>query len=419
MFELPNGLRVFVHEYHAVPVVAVNLWYHVGSRNERQGRTGFAHLFEHLMFEGSAHVPAGQFDRLLEEVGGVNNGSTSPDRTNYWITVPAHAAELAVYLEADRMGWLPPAMTQEKLDNQRSVVMNERRQSYENRPYGLAYERLLAALYPADHPYHWPTIGSMADLQAATMEDVMDFFHTYYAPNNATLAIAGAIEPERARALAERYFADIPSAADPPRVAKVAARLDADQRLVLEDNIHLERLYMTWHTPAVFAPGDAELDAIAHILAHGKMARLYRALIYDRQIAQEVHAFQRSGQLGSNFLLVVTARPGTSLRELERIARAEIESIATDGIAEDEVERVKSIVEAAFVDELQTVGGFGGRADRLNLYAFHTGDPGYLAHDLLRYTRIEPAQVRETARSFLLEACVVLDVVPRERSPGT
>jgi zinc protease len=413
-FTLDNGLRVFVHEHGAVPVACVNIWYHVGSKNERPGRTGFAHLFEHLMFEGSAHVPAGQFDRLLEDVGGVNNGSTSPDRTNYWITVPSHALELALYLEADRMGWLPPAISQEKLDNQRSVVMNERRQSYENRPYGMASERILAALYPPDHPYHWPTIGSMEDLRAATLEDVMEFFATWYGPGNATLAIAGAVDAAHARELVERYFADVPAGrAAAPLVAAPAAALDGERRLVLEDDVHLARLYMAWHSPAAFAPGDAELDLAGQVLAHGKTSRLFRTLVYERQIAQDVRAFQRSGQLTSSFFVVATARPGTDLRHLETLVREEIASIAGTGVGEEELARARNMTEAAFLDELQSVGGFGGRADRLNLYAFHTGDPGYLAQDLRRYTEMPAERVRAVVHSVLRAPAVVLDVVPR------
>ncbi|MGH7555352.1 MAG: M16 family metallopeptidase, partial [Longimicrobiales bacterium] len=397
----------------AVPVVGVNLWYHVGSRNEHPGRTGFAHLFEHLMFEGSAHVPPGRFDRLLEDAGGINNGSTTADRTNYWITVPAHALELALYLEADRMGWLPPAMTKDKLEAQRSVVMNERRQSYDNRPYGLASERLLAALYPPNHPYHWPTIGSMEDIRAATLDDVMAFFHMYYIPGNATLAVAGAVRSDTVRELVERYFGEIPCGSPPPKVWAPAARLEADRHEVLEDDVHLARLYMLWHSPAAFAPGDAELDMAAHVLTRGKMGRVYKTLIYERQIAQEVISYQRSGQLGSSFVVIVTARPGTSLRELEGHVRGEIEAIATHGISTEELERATNLTEAAFVDELQTVGGFGGRADRLNLYAFHTGDPGYLARDLARYASMRADAVRDATSAWLLQPCVVLDVVPK------
>jgi zinc protease len=369
------------------------------------------------MFEGSAHVAAGQFDRLLEDVGGINNGSTTPDRTNYWITVPSHALDLALWLEADRMGWLPAAMTQEKLDNQRSVVINERRQSYENRPYGLANEHLLAALYAPDHPYSWPTIGSTEDLLAATLDDVMAFFRTWYAPNNATLAVAGAVRTSEVRAAVEDWFGGVARGPATPAVAAAPARLAAEHRDVLEDEVHLARLYLAWHSPAAFAPGDAALDFAAHALAHGKASRLYRTLVYDEQIAQDVVAYQRSGRMGSMFVTVATARPGTSLREIELRVRAAVESIAADAITADEIERARSLTESGFVDELQTVGGFGGRADRLNLYAFHTGDAGFLQRDLERYLAVEPGHVAEAVRTHLLQPAAVLDVVPARNAP--
>lgn len=415
-FTLPNGLRVIVHEDRSVPLVAVNIWYHVGSKDERPGRTGFAHLFEHVMFEGSANVAEGQFDELLEAAGGNNNGSTSVDRTNYWETVPSSALELALWLEADRMGWLLPAMTQEKLDGQREVVKNERRQSYENRPYGLAWERILAELYPPGHPYRHPTIGSMADLDAATLEDVKDFFRTYYAPNNASLAIAGDVDADSVRVLVERYFGEIPPGPPVPRVEAPPARLESTRHLVMEDRVQLPRLYMAWHTPSSFEEGDAEMDVAASILADGKVSRLYRKLVYEEQLAQDVSAFQESKLLGSTFYVVVTARPGVGLARLEAAVRAELEAIATQGIEPRELERAKNKIETAYVDALQRVGGFGGKADRLNQYLFYAGDPGYVEEDLERYRRLTPSAVQEAVRRHLVDApAVVLSVVPEGR----
>ena len=415
-FTLDNGLRVFVHEHHAVPLVSVNLWYHVGSANERRGRTGFAHLFEHLMFEGSKHVPEGRFDEVLESLGAVNNGSTNPDRTNYWEDVPTNGLEVALWLESDRLGWLADGMTQAKLGAQRDVVMNERRQSYENRPYGLAFETILAALYPHEHPYSWPTIGSMDDLRAATLDDVIGFFRTYYTPRNATLAIAGDVDPAAVRPLVTRYFAEIPPGPDVhvPVVAPVA--LSADVRLTLEDEVQLPRLYMAWHSPLAFTGGDAEMEAVAAILTEGKASRLYRSLVYERQIAQSVSAFQDGGRLGSAFYVVVTARPGVALGLLEDEVRATIASLATQGVRTDELERARNGMETAFVDALQNVGGFGGRADRLNMYNFFTGDPDYAARDLERYLRLEADEVRAVVQHHLTLPCVVLSVVPRGRT---
>jgi len=415
-FTLDNGLRVLVHEDHEVPIVSVNLWYRVGSANERPGRTGFAHLFEHLMFEGSQHVPQGEFDNLLESAGGINNGSTNSDRTNYWETVPSNALELALWLEADRMGGLLPTMTQEKLDQQRGVVKNERRQSYENRPYGMAWETVLSELYPAEHPYHWPTIGSMADLDAAALEDVSQFFRTYYAPNNAILAIAGDVTVAHARELVERYFAGIPRGPAVPEIDAPPVGLAEDRRRVLEDDVTLPRLYMAWHSPEYFTDGDAAMDVLADVLADGKSSRLYRTLVYERQVAQDVSAFQNSGGIGSSFWVVVTARPDVDLTQMERTVREEIARLAAEGPTGREVERVVNGIETDFVDALQNVGGFGGKADRLNMYEFHVGDPGYAQQDLERYARQTPANVRDAARRWLRDAhAVVLSVVPEGR----
>jgi zinc protease len=410
--QLDNGLRVFAHEDFSVPLAAVSVWYHVGSRNEQPGRTGFAHLFEHLMFAGSGNVPAGRFDELLEAVGGVNNGSTSADRTNYWETVPAHALDLALYLESDRMGWLPPAVTQERLDAQRDVVMNERRQSYENRPYGLAWERLLAALYPPGHPYHWPVIGSMQDIAAATLDDVLAFFETYYAPGNATVAVAGAVRAEDAIERVRHWFDEIPARRAAPAVT-APALVPVGRRLRYEDTVQLPRLYLAWHSPATFAPGDAELDFAAHVLAHGKASRLYGTLVREREIAQDIDAFQHSGRMSSAFYVVATARPGVTLATLEAAIREEIERIASAGVRGAEVERARNVILTSFVGGLQTVGGFGGRADRLNLYAFHTGDPGWAARDAARYEAVDAAGVRDAVRNALLDAPgITLSVVP-------
>lgn len=416
-FTLANGLNVIVHTDRSLPVVSVNLWYHVGSKNERPGRTGFAHLFEHIMFEGSAHVPPGAFDDLLESAGGVNNGSTNGDRTNYWENVPSNALELALWLEADRMGWLLETMDRTKLDVQREVVKNERRQSYENRPYGRAFERMGWALYPPDHPYHWSTIGSMEDLEAATVHDVSEFFRTYYAPNNASLAIAGDVDAAEVRELVERYFGDIPRGPEIPQVSPPPVSLDEDTYVVLEDEVPLPRLYMAWHSPAAFAEGDAALDMAACILAQGKSSRLYHRLVYDDQIAQDVSAYQLSQELGSRFMLVATARPGVTLPRLAEAVRREIEALARPGPTSEEMERGLSQVEAGFVEGLERVGGFDGKADQLNRYYVLTGNPGYLRRDLDRYRRLTPEAVATAAQSYLLDGgAVVLSVVPRGRA---
>src|SRR5918993_601013 len=291
-FQLSNGLNVILHQDKSVPVVAVNVWYHVGSANEKPGRTGFAHLFEHLMFEGSKNVPEGQFDILLEAAGANNNGSTTNDRTNYVIDVPTNALELALYLESDRMGYLLDAMPPEQVNSQRDVVKNERRQSYENRPYGMASLEIDKMLWPAGHPYSWPVIGHMEDLTAATQQDVAEFFKQYYAPNNASLVIAGDIDLDRTRTLVEKWFGEIPRGAFVEPVAPPAAVLTEVKRQTITDQVSLPRLYLGWLTPRIHAPGDATLDVISSVLTGGKNSRLYKRLVYQDQIAQDVSAFQ-------------------------------------------------------------------------------------------------------------------------------
>ena len=305
---LDNGLDVIVHEDHHVPIVAVNIWYHVGSKNERPGRTGFAHLFEHLMFEGSQHHNSGYFPPL-QQAGALLNGSTNADRTNYWEVVPKTALDLALWMESDRMGYLLPALTQQRFDTQRDVVLNERRQNYENRPYGFAMMALTEALFHDEHPYHWMTIGSADDIRAMKLDEVRDFFRTYYHPANASLTLAGDIEAARAFDLAEHYFGELEAGAR-PQPLRVAGDLERESRLVLEDRVELPRVYMAWHSPAMFDDGDAEMDLLADLLANGKTSRLYRTLVYEQQVALDVSAYQSSRELAGFFLVVVDGRPG-------------------------------------------------------------------------------------------------------------
>ncbi|MGH7463640.1 MAG: M16 family metallopeptidase [Longimicrobiales bacterium] len=411
LFTLDNGLRVIVHEDHRTPLACVNVWYHVGSKEEVPGRTGFAHLFEHLMFEGSEHVPEGRFDEMLEEIGAINNGSTSTDRTNYWELVPSHGLDLALYLEADRMGGLLPAITGAQLEAQRDVVRNERRQSYENRPYGLASETLLARLYPSAHPYSWPVIGSMADIGAATLGDVRSFCRQYYTPNNASIAIAGDVDAAHVRSTVEKYFADIAAGPAVSRSAPAATVPGSAERIIMEDDVSLARLYLAWHSPAVFEAGDAALDAASAILAHGRASRLYRSLVYEQQLAQSVTAYQASAVLGSTFKVIVTARPGVSLSAIETEVRRAIEAMSSE-VEAIELERAINGIETGFIDALQNVGGFGGRADQLNMYLFHTGEPDYAAADLRRYRELTVADIARAVREHLLAPSVALSVVP-------
>jgi len=413
-FTLPNGLQVLLHEDHSVPLVSVNVWYHVGSSDEKPGRTGFAHLFEHIMFMGSQHVPTGEFDRLLEAAGGDNNGSTTEDRTNYYEDAPGNALPLPLWLDSDRMGFLLPEITADKVDLQRGVVQNERRQSYENRPYGLAEENILQRLYPPDHPYHWPVIGSMADLSAATLDDVRGFFRTYYTPNNATLAIAGDITPRATRQLVERYFGDIPRGPAVTRPEPPAVQLGADVYATIEDRVQVPRVYDAWHTVKAFADGDATLDVLANVLAGGRSSRLYKRLVYELQIATDVVAFQDGGRIDGKFELWATARPGHDLTELERVIDEEVRKIAQAGPTPREVERAQNSFEAQFLSRMERVGGFGGKADQLNFYNYFVGTPDYFEKDLDRYRKVTAAEVQQAARRYLADAHrVVLSVVPQ------
>ena len=413
---LPNGLDVLVHEDHALPIVAVNVWYHVGSKNEVPGRTGFAHLFEHLMFEGSQHYDRGYF-HPLQEAGAALNGSTNADRTNYWEVVPTNALNLALWMESDRMGFLLPALTDAKFSNQREVVLNERRQNYENRPYGLAGMAIVAELYPPDHPYHWLTIGGADDIRAAHIDDVRAFFRKYYHPANASLALAGDIDPDMGLLLADEYFGEIPAGEKPAPVQVRAPQPPAeDVKLVLEDRVELPRLYMAWHSPALFADGDAELDLVAEVLSSGKTSRLYRALVYEQRIATEVAASQNSREAGSFFQIVATAAPGRTLAEIERAIVKELANLIDKGPTAPELERCLAQAEAHFLFRLQTVGGFGGKSDQLNAYNTFLGDPGYFEQDLRRYRSATADLLRQAAAKHLPPARrVVLSVVPRGR----
>jgi zinc protease len=413
---LDNGLDVLIHEDHGCPIVAVNVWYHVGSKNEKPGRTGFAHLFEHLMFEGSAHYDRGYF-QPLQEAGAQLNGSTNADRTNYWEVVPRNALELALWMESDRMGYLLPALTDAKFENQREVVLNERRQNYENRPYGFASMATVAALYPPDHPYHWMTIGAADDIRAARLDDVRAFFRTYYRPRNASLALAGDVDTDEALALADEYFGGLEAGEDPPPVDLVAPPpIVAEQRLLLEDRVELPRIYLSWHSPALFAADDAELDLVAEVLASGKTSRLFRALVYEQRIATEIAASQNSRESAGHFQIIATAAPGRTLQEVERGIARVLETFIAEGPTAPEMERCQAQAEANFMYRLQTIGGFGGKSDQLNAYNVFIGDPGFFDRDLERYHRVTPESMQSAARRMLRPtARVALSVVPKGR----
>ena len=392
-FRLPNGLFVTLSEDHTAPIVAVNLWYHVGSANERAGRTGFAHLFEHMLFQGSADVAANEHFELIQRAGGTLNGSTWLDRTNYFETVPSHQLELVLWLEANRMGWLLPAMTQQKLDTQRAVVKNERRWSVDNQPYGTWWERLPALTFPESHPFHHSLIGSMEDLDAASLDDIKHFFSTYYTPDNAVLSIAGDFEPAEARGLVERYFGDIPRGAGKPMLPDMTlpSVFNGWLRAVVPDDVMLPRLFLAFRAP-VFGSDEYYAASVASaILGMRKGSRLYRHLVRDRQVAAEAQAFTYDLTKGSDLLVLdVTARPDIEPEALEHHVADEVDALVRDGVTDEEVQRAAALVQTEFVTAMQSAGE---RADRLSLFATYFRDPSLVNVQVDRYQAVSAERV--------------------------
>jgi zinc protease len=409
-YKLPNGLEVILHEDHSTPIVAVDTWYHVGSGDEQVGRTGFAHLFEHIMFMGSQNVPVGAFDQWLEAAGANNNGSTTEDRTNYYETLPSNALQLALWLDADRMGFLLPTMDLPKVDLQRDVVKNERRQRVDNQPYGRADEVILAALYPKSHPYSWPVIGSMTDLSAASLADVQNFFKTYYAPNNATLTIAGDFDPAAVKKMVAQYFGSIPRGPAVTRRTSVpAVVIPRDEFLVLEDKVQLPRLFYTWHSVKGFSKDDAALDILAQVIAGDKNSRLYKKLVYEQQIAQSVSAFQDGSRLDGKFQVDVTPKPGQKVADIDRVVQAEIAGVINNGITPRELQRAQNTYKASFLNRLASVLG---KAEVLNSYNYFVGNPDFVQQDAARYERVSAADVQRVAKTYLGRPKIILTVVP-------
>jgi zinc protease len=416
---LSNGLDVILHVDPSIPVAAVNVWYHVGSQNEEPDRTGFAHLFEHIMFKGSKHHNREYF-LPLQEVGASINGSTTTDRTNYYEDVPAEYLELALWLEADRMGYLLDALDQTGFDTEREVVKNERRQSYENRPYGLAGQEIRKALFPPNHPYHWQTIGSQEHLDAATLEDVKAFFRRFYSPNNASLSIAGDIDPEETLQLVEKYFGDLPPAPPVPRLQRWLPQLPGEVRIELEDSVQLPRIYLSWVGPPRFDPDEAPLDVLMAVLGEGRSSRLYRSLVYEKQIARAASGYYAAMEIAGELRLDATLAPGANIADVETALLAEMERAKSEPPSPEEVQRAVNALEAHYVHQLESVGGFGGRADLLNYYNVFTRDPGRLNVDFERYLHVTPEDVQRVAQKYFGEGRVRLVVNPREQvSPST
>ena len=415
-YKLKNGLEVILLEDHRLPLVAVNLWYHVGPANERPGLTGFAHLFEHMMFQGSKHIGDDAHFKLLEGAGASDiNGTTDFDRTNYFETLPSNQMELALWLESDRMGFLLDTLDDAKLSNQRDVVRNERRQG-ENSPYGLVEEEVYHLLFPKTHPYYASVIGSHADIESARLKDVREFFKTYYAPNNASLAIVGDIDKMQAKAMVEKYFGPIASGKPVPKITATTPPITSEKRTVVTDQVELPRVYVDWITDPIYKPGDAEADLLAMILGGGKSSRLYKRLVYDRQIAQDVNANQNSLILGSVFQIQATAKPGVKPEELEKAIDEELDAVRQEGVTADQLARARNVIQTRIVQGLETLGGFGGVADRLNQYNHYLGDPNFLARDLERYDKATTASVQKFAQEKLTKnSRVVVYGVPGKK----
>ena len=411
-WQLPNGLRLIVAPDRTVPGVTINLLYHVGSKDEQPGRTGFAHLFEHLMFMGARYVPYPQFDTIMEAAGGVNNASTGPDVTDYYSVGPSNLLETFLWMESDRLLTLGQEMTQEKLETQRKVVLNERRQTLENVPYGKVGDVLPPALFPPGHPYSWPVIGSAADLRAATLQDVKAFFAAWYVPSNASLVIAGDIDPAQAQALVNRYFAFLPTRAAPHQATAPAVTLTSEKRIELTDQVELDKVVMAWLSPPDGTTGDAACDLLASILGRGKASRLYQRLVYRDQLATEVHVAQDTRELQSVFELEVLARPGARVPALEKAIDEELERLRTAGPTPEEVEAARTLV---YTDSARRLESLVSRAAYLNRLQLTYGDSGAVHRDLERYAGLTPAALRETAQKIFGPGRVVIEVHPEPK----
>jgi zinc protease len=415
IYTLSNGLTVILVQDHSLPIVGVNVNYKVGSKNERPGKTGFAHLFEHMMFQGSKHWDKNYFVPL-QEVGAFVNGATNTDRTRYLEVVPAAYLERALWLEADRMGFLLDALTKERLANQISVVQNERRQSYENRPYGLVREKMSAVLYPPEHPYHWPTIGSMEDIAAASVDDVKVFFRAYYTPNNASLCIAGDFDPAEAKRLVEKQFAGLPPGPPVTKVGRWVPALPGEVTLDIQDRVQLPRTAVAWHTVPVYDEDEAALDAFGRILGGGRTSRLYKRLVYDLQIAQDASAYNSSQQIAGTFGMSLTPRPGHTLAEVEAEAFKVLQEALEKGVTPEEMDRTVNAITSDFVQSMQTVGGFSGLSDRMNEYVHYLDKPDMFRWDLQRTLDLTPEKVHAAARKFLGPNRLVARVTPAPKA---
>jgi len=398
-YKLKNGLRVVLNEDHSAPLVAVNLWYHVGSKNERAGRTGFAHLFEHMLFSGSEHVGNNEHFRYVQSIGGVLNGTTFFDRTNYFETLPSNYLALGLWLESDRMGFFLPALTQEKLDIQREVVKEERRQRYDNVPYGTAFERLLNLAYDPDYSYHWPTIGSMEDLAAASLDDIREFFATWYRPDNATLTLVGDFAPDDAKKLVEKYFGDIEPGRKFPHFNAQRKPVGSERRETYPSIVQLPRIYRLYHLPKMGERGWIAADMLSTILATDKASRLDRALVHEQQIAQDVSAYVLPTEATGMLMMHATAKEGIDIAKVERAMDDEIARVITGGITDDELTRARTRAEVEFAHQIEN---YDARADMIGMLATFFGDPQRVHSWLEPYNRVTTSDLVAVAKKYLV-----------------
>lgn len=407
---LDNGLDVILYPKKGIPVVSLNIWYRVGSANEIYGKTGFAHLFEHMMFQGSANVPKEKHFNYIQEAGGTLNGSTSIDRTNYYESVPSNFLEMVLWLESDRMGFMLDGLTQDKLDNQKSVVMNERRERYDNQPYGRAFETLFSNLYPEGHPYHWPTIGWMEDIEKFELNDVKQFFADYYTPDNASLVLTGDFETSNALALVKSYFGEIKPSGKEHTVSIPAFEHEKDINVVLEDDVQLSRIYIAWHSCKAYHEDDAMLDVLADQLGGSKNARLYKTLVHEKRLTLDVSVFQYSGKYDGSFIIAATAIPGADIDEIKRIILEELNNIADSGITEEELIRSKNSIKSSFIYSIQNLDTI---SDHLNHYNFYLGEPDSFNTDIARYEKATSGRVADVCKKYLSSGHVDLRIIPR------
>ena len=412
-YELANGIEIILFQNRNLPSVAINLWYGVGSASEIKGKTGLAHLFEHMMFQGSKNVPKEMHFKYIQEAGGSLNASTSFDRTNYFEKLPSNDLELALWLESDRMGLFLDALDQVKLDNQKSVVLNERLERYDNQPYGLAWEKLLANLYPQNHPYSWPTIGYYKDIESYTLEDVRNFFRQYYSPLNSTIVVAGNFEIAELKSLIEKYFGEFKNGEKPIALKSIPAELSETKFVTFEDKVNLERIYLAWHTQNAFDEDDAALDILSDIFSGSKNARLTRKLVYELQIAQDINSMQFSGKYGGHFMIVATAKPGKSLDEIKNIIFDEVSLLINKNIYPIELQRSKNVIKSNFIYSLQNIDTV---ADLLNLYNFYLGEPNSFNFDLNRYNEVDETKIQQVVKKYFQKNYVELRIVPEKRN---